>query len=217
MPSPLIDLPDNPAQFTEFLRQKLRTAAPIHSADELADRAVTRSAAVLVGFIWRDSGAQILLTQRAQHLPAHPGQISFPGGAREADDASHIATALRESWEEIGLQPDCVEVLGQLGDYHTVSRYRVTPIVGVVSPHARFIPHPTEVESVFELPAKVLLNPACYERRWVRRAGVRAKSYFVQYQDRLVWGATAGMLLSMARMLGAAGNPVERDDLEHFP
>lgn len=210
-------LPNTRQALSAFLREKLKQDDKPHSGDEYADVHNLRGAAVLVGLILRPQGVQILLTQRAQHLAAHPGQISFPGGASEKGDVDLIETALRESQEEVGLDPRCVEVVGQLGHYHTISRYRVLPIVGIISEQATFYPDPSEVDSVFELPAQQLLNPSLYERRWVRRAEVRAKSHFLQCDHRLVWGATAGMLLSMARLLGVKGEPQERDDLEYFP
>lgn len=176
-----------------------------------------KDAAVLIALVLRPDEVTVLLTRRASHLPAHPGQISFPGGAKEAHDADLAATALRESHEEIGLRPEQVDVLGVLGEYHTSSRFRVTPVVGLVYPELALHPDPAEVDEIFELPASVLLDPARYERRWVERPGVRIKSHFIEHNGYLVWGATAGMLIGFARLLGAKGEPVERDDMVHRP
>lgn len=199
-----------------WLRERLARGGDSLASDLSAPLA-RRAAAVLVGFVPRQDGGTILLTRRAAHLPAHPGQVCFPGGAREAHDADLIATALRESHEEIGLLPRQVEVLGLLGEYHTVSCFRVTPVVGLVQPEFYLFPDPAEVAEVFELPAAVLLDPARYERRWVERPGMRIKSHFLEYNGYLVWGATAAMLIGLARLLGATGEPVERDDLVHRP
>jgi len=161
-----------------------------------------KDAAVLIALVLRPDEVTILLTRRASHLPAHPGQISFPGGAKEAHDADSAATALRESHEEIGLRPEQVDVLGELGEYHTSSCFRVTPVVGLVNPGLDLHPDPAEVDEIFELPASVLLDPARYERRWVERPGVRIKSHFLECNGYLVWGATAGMLIGFASLLG---------------
>lgn len=209
-------LPDTSESLAIWLRERLANAQKIPEKD-VAAQPDGRPAAVLIGLVLRPSGLAILLTRRALHLPAHPGQISFPGGAMENRDADLVDTALRESQEEIGLLPEYVDVLGELGCYHTVSRFCVTPVVGLVSPEARLSPDPSEVSEIFELPARTLLNPALYERRWVERPGVRVKSDFIDCEGRLVWGATAGMLIGFARALGAIGIPVERDDLVHRP
>lgn len=209
-------LPQSPENLAVWLRERLQHDGSFLGHD-LADLPGTRLAAVLVPLVTRSQGVNIILTRRASHLPAHPGQISFPGGAREADDADLVATALRESHEEIGLLPEWVEVLGMLGEYHTSSRFRVTPVVGLVSPDLALHPDPDEVDEIFELPACILLDPSRYERRWVVRPGMRVKSHFLECNGYLVWGATAGMLIGLARQLGAKGEPIERDDLTYHP
>ncbi len=203
-------------QLASMLRVRLAAGHKPQGADR-PDSVTGRPAAVLVGLVPRASGVTILLTRRAAHLPAHPGQICFPGGAHEAHDVDAEATALRESHEEIGLAPERVQIMGRLGLYHTSSRFCVTPVVGLVSPDAAFVPDPSEVEEVFELPAAQLLNPARYERRWVERPGVRIRSHFIECEGKLVWGATAGMLIGFARLLGVEGEPIERDDLVYRP
>ncbi len=209
-------LPADAVELAALLRERLASGYKPQGSDR-PDPVPGRPAAVLVGLIPRGSGVTILLTRRAAHLPSHPGQISFPGGAHEAHDADAVATALRESQEEIGLAPERVQVLGQLGFYHTSSRFCVTPVVALVSPEAGLDPDPAEVEAIYELPATQLLDPGRYERRWVERPGLRIKSHFIECEGRLVWGATAGMLIGLARLLGAQGEPVERDDLVYRP
>ena len=209
-------LPNERGQLAQILRERLAAGgAPL--GHDISSAKAERFAAVLVPLVLHPQGPTILLTRRAAHLPAHPGQISFPGGAHEDHDVDRIATALRETEEEIGLAPHYVEVVGLLGEYQTSSRFSVTPVVGLVAPGFQLCPDPSEVEEVFEIPAAVLLDPARYERRWVVRDSMRIKSHFLDYEGRLVWGATAGMLIGCARLLGAVGEPVERDDLVYYP
>ncbi|MBM5570498.1 MULTISPECIES: CoA pyrophosphatase [Deefgea] len=166
-----------------------------------------RAAAVLIPIVLHPTGATVLLTERAAHLNAHAGQVSFPGGAREAQDSNAIATALRETEEEIGLPAECVEVLACLGDYHTISGYCVTPVVGLVQPGFSLQPDPTEVADVFELPLSVLLDRSRYEKRRVSRKGVRGTTHFLECGERVVWGATAGILLNFTLDLDLEGIP----------
>jgi 8-oxo-dGTP pyrophosphatase MutT (NUDIX family) len=158
-------------------------------------------AAVLVPLVARDDELTILLTQRSEQLPDHPGQISFPGGRWESHDHSAAEAALRESSEEIGLNPARVTILGELAPYETVTGYRVTPVVGWIA--APFQPRidPVEVADAFEIPLEHFLDPANY-RRCSRVVGGRAREYYeVPYADRYVWGATAAMLLIFYRTL----------------
>jgi len=208
--------PSERAAWRAFLRERLSHPDKPQGWD-IAHRAATREAAVLVPIVLRPQGATVLLTRRALHLPAHPGQISFPGGAVEDGDADAVATALRETGEEIGLAPRWIEIVGELGEYRTSSAFRVTPVVGLVEPGFTLQPDPAEVDAVLEIPVAALLDPARYERRWVERGELRIKSHFQQYGEHLVWGATAGMLIGFGRLLGIAGEPVERDDLVYRP
>ncbi|MDR3410164.1 MAG: CoA pyrophosphatase [Formivibrio sp.] len=209
-------LPHDRQSLAQSLRERL-AGDVLPLGGDIAGRLAGRQAAVLVLLVLHPQGPTILLTRRAAHLPAHPGQISFPGGAREDCDVDLVATALRETQEEIGLSQHSVEVLGMLGEYQTSSLFCVTPVVGLVEPGFLFSPDTAEVEEVFEIPAAVLLDPSQYERRWVERGGMRIKSHFLDYEGRLVWGATAGMLIGFARLLGSVGEPMERDDLVHYP
>lgn len=153
-------------------------------------------AAVLVPLINRASGVTVLLTQRTDHLSDHAGQISFPGGRAEQHDSSMEETALRETEEEIGLPRNQVELLGALPVYHTITGYRVTPIVGWVEPPLALDPDPFEVAEVFEVPLAFLLNPANHQRHSIVRDGQPHQYYAMPYQDRYIWGATAGMLIA---------------------
>lgn len=168
-------------------------------------------ASVLVPLVLRDD-LTVLLTQRTDHLTAHPGQISFPGGRVEAGDADPVATALREAHEEIGLDAGQVDVLGSLPTYTTGSGFIVTPVVALV--HSGFDPvvDPFEVAEVFEVPLAFLMTPAHHLRHRVEVGGVAREFWSMPYQgidDRgeprryFIWGATAAMLRNLYRFLVA--------------
>ncbi len=165
-----------------------------------------RAAAVLVPLVNRDAGLQVLLTQRSPDLPDHPGQISFPGGRMEPEDASAAHAALRETTEEIGLPAARVTVLGQLANYDTVTGYRVTPIVGWVEPPFDLTPDPIEVADVFEVPLAFLLDPANQQRHFRMLGMLRRDFWAIPYRDRYIWGATAAMLMILDRTLRAGAD-----------
>ncbi len=158
-------------------------------------------AAVLVPLVNRESGVQILLTQRTEHLRDHGGQVSFPGGRVEAGDASREATALREMQEEIGLGADCVTLLGRLPGYEIPSGFRITPVVGWIEPPFAVAPDPFEVADIFEAPLDYFLDPANYQRREYHFRGRHRHYLAIPWQGRYIWGATAGMLYSLCRLL----------------
>lgn len=161
-------------------------------------------AAVLVPLVVRPGGLQVLLTQRTDHLHDHAGQVSFPGGRREHSDAGSVATALRETREEIGLVEDFIEVVGLLDDYETGTGFRVTPVVSFVSEGFTLALDSFEVADAFEVPLDYLFDPANHQRR-SRQFNGRQRSYYVfEYQDRVVWGATAGMLMNLYRRVTGA-------------
>jgi 8-oxo-dGTP pyrophosphatase MutT (NUDIX family) len=147
----------------------------------------------------------MLLTQRSADLPDHPGQISFPGGRVEPEDASHAHAALREAQEEVGLPPAQVAVLGELAAYETVTGFRVTPIVGWVEPPFSLTPDPVEVADVFEVPLAFLLDPAHQQRHFRMLGEVRRDFWAIPYGERFIWGATAAMLMILDRTLRAPG------------
>jgi 8-oxo-dGTP pyrophosphatase MutT (NUDIX family) len=159
-------------------------------------------AAVLVPLVERGDGLRVLLTQRTAHLNAHAGQISFPGGRAEAHDTDPIATALRETEEEIGLEPARVEVIGRLSDYHTRTDFRVTPVVGLVAPPFALRLDAHEVDEAFEVPLAFLLDPANHQRHQREFQGRTVPFYAIAYRDYYIWGATAGMLINLYRFLG---------------
>ena len=161
---------------------------------------VTR-AAVLIPLVLKEDGLWVLLTQRTNHLRDHAGQISFPGGRMDPEDTGPEETALRESKEEIGLDPSRVEIIGHLPQYLTVSGYSVTPVVGLVQAQAEYVLDPFEVADVFEVPLEFLLNPANHQvRLWQSEQGGR-RFYSMPYENRFIWGATAGMLRNLYHLL----------------
>ena len=171
--------------------------------DVRPDAASLKAAAVLVPIVARPDELTVLFTRRTGHLKAHSGQVSFPGGRAEARDVSPEATALRETHEEIGLGPERVELLGRLADYHTRTGFRVTPVVGLVTPPLDLNPDAFEVEEVFEVPLSFLLDPANHQRHAREFQGRMVHYFAIPYRDYYIWGATAGMLVNFYRHLAA--------------
>jgi 8-oxo-dGTP pyrophosphatase MutT (NUDIX family) len=158
-------------------------------------------AAVLIPVIAHPGELTVLFTQRTAHLKSHAGQVSFPGGRAEPGDASAEFTALREAGEEIGLAAGRVEILARLPDYRTRTGFRVTPVIGLVTPPLELSPDPSEVAEVFEVPLVFLLDPRNRQRRTREFQGRQVGYYVFEYQDRVIWGATAGMLVNLHKML----------------
>ena len=163
---------------------------------------VYRQASVLVPIVVRNE-LQLLLTQRTSHLKNHAGQVSFPGGRAEPEDADAIATALREANEEIGLPAANVEVIGALPHYYTVTNFEVSPIVALVHPPFEVRAHAGEVAEVFEVPLSFLLDPANHEKRSRPWNGRERHFYAMPYGRFFIWGATAAMLRNLYHFLRA--------------
>jgi 8-oxo-dGTP pyrophosphatase MutT (NUDIX family) len=158
-------------------------------------------AAVLVGLIARPEGPAILLTERTAHLRDHAGQISLPGGRIEHTDPDPQAAALREAHEEIGLEPAKVEPLGHLPTYDTITGFRIHPVVGWIEPPVELVPDPFEVADVFELPLAFALDARNHTRDSYERSGRQRHFFVIRWQNRYIWGATAGILVNFARLL----------------
>jgi 8-oxo-dGTP pyrophosphatase MutT (NUDIX family) len=158
-------------------------------------------AAVLVPVVEYDPEPKILLTRRADHLAKHSGQVAFPGGKVEAQDDTPVATALRETHEEVGLDPTHVEIAGFLDTYETGTGFRVLPVVGFVRPGFTLQPDENEVADVFEVPVSLLFNHENYQAHDIVWEGRQRQYYSMDYQGFNIWGATAGMLHHFGRRM----------------
>ena len=166
-------------------------------------------ASVLLPLVMRGEGLALLLTRRTDHLKDHAGQISFPGGRAEPDDADAVATALRETEEEIGLARAHIDVVGSLPVYTTVTNFVVTPVVALVEPGFALQPDPFEVAEVFEVPLAFLMTPAHHQRHAFEWQGGHREFLAMPWQPPdaerpyFIWGATAAMLRNFYRFLSA--------------
>lgn len=177
------------------------------------ERAPT-AASVLVPLVMREDGLRVLLTRRTDHLRDHAGQISFPGGRAEPEDADAVATALRETEEEVGLAREHIEVIGHLPHYTTITRFVVTPVVALVRPGFTLALDDFEVAEAFEVPLPFLMTPAHHRRHVFEAAGQRRQFLSMPWQgldaqgqprEYFIWGATAAMLRNLYRSLSPAG------------
>ena len=186
------------------LRARLKrapSAYAVYGDDGTEGRdAASTPAAVLIPVIVHKE-LTVLFTQRTAHLKNHSGQVSFPGGRAEPGDASAEFTALRETEEEIGLAVQRVEVLARLPDYRTRTGFRVTPVIGLVAPPLELAPDPREVAEVFEVPLAFLMDERNCQRRTREFQGRQVGYYVFEYGERVIWGATAGILVNLNRML----------------
>lgn len=220
----------------QALRQRFHGGAPQFVADShgdgvrLADPGrPPAAAAVLVPLVLRAHGVQVLLTRRTEHLRSHAGQISFPGGRSEPYDADAVATALRETQEEVGILPAEVEILGQLPRYSTITRFDVTPVVALLQPNYTLRPDPFEVAEAFEVPLAYLMTPAHHRRHALQVDGQNRFFLSMPWQapgaaavagvaglsglpagpganpEYFIWGATAAMLRNLYRCLAHVG------------
>ncbi|MER2555805.1 MAG: CoA pyrophosphatase [Thauera sp.] len=170
-------------------------------AKDLAPSRPPTPAAVLVPLVLRDEAPSVLLTRRTDHLHHHPGQISFPGGRVEADDRSAVHTALRETEEEIGLASRHVELIGALPDYLTGTGFRVTPVVGLVRPPFDLRLDAFEVAEAFEVPLAHFLDARNHQEHSIMHEGRLRRFHAMPYHGYFIWGATAGIIMSLYRLL----------------
>lgn len=157
------------------------------------------AAAVLIAITDRDDPG-VILTVRRENLRTHAGQIAFPGGRVDVDEAP-IAAALREANEELLLDPAAVDMVGTIEDYRTVTGYVVTPVVGVIAPDLPLTAHEDEVAEWFEAPLAFLLDPANQQRRSALFQGQTRHYYEIVWNGRRIWGATAAMIVNLSRRL----------------
>lgn len=199
----------------QSLAERLAVASGVvpHDGDEqwrapggTAGGARATEAAVLVAFVDRPHPT-ILLTRRQAAMRQHSGQVAFPGGRADAEDADLVATALREAEEEVGLPRAAVQVVGAVPAYGTVTGFRVTPILAVIPPDLPLVPQPEEVARVFEVRCDHLFDPSMQVRRGIEWEGGTRHYYEIAFDGERIWGATAGMIRNIGALLGLDVDP----------
>jgi len=158
------------------------------------DIAIIRPAAVLVGVIPRNTGPTALLTLRPDTMPTHAGQVAFPGGKVDPIDLDEVAAALREAEEEVGIVPDDVQILGKAAPYVTGTRFRITPVVGLLPYDFVARPDPTEVADVFETPLDFLMDARNHRMGEAIYKGKPRRYYEMPHNGYRIWGVTAGII-----------------------
>jgi 8-oxo-dGTP pyrophosphatase MutT (NUDIX family) len=209
------DMPAIPAE--TMLPQALRerfvnqpTWAPEILRESSFSQRQIANASVLLPLVMRDE-LHVLLTQRTMHMSTHGGQIAFPGGKADEDDADAVATALRETYEEVGIEASHIEVIGSMPTYLTGTQFVITPVVALLQPDFELRLNTDEVAHAFEVPLSFLMNPANHHEHVFEWQGARRKWFSMPYPDEtapngkehFIWGATAGMLRNFYRFLHA--------------
>jgi 8-oxo-dGTP pyrophosphatase MutT (NUDIX family) len=187
--------------FFDALRAALAARAPGPSERHVGSP--LRPAAVLIPLFRSQAEIRVLLTQRSSELHHHAGQISFPGGSAEAQDADRTATALREASEEVGLRPEDCEVLGTLDPLPVISGFEITPVVAQVPSAYVFTPLSSEVARLIELPLKGFLAPGALEIVERERLGERLRILFYRVNGEEIWGATARVIEQLLTVAGS--------------
>lgn len=187
----------NKAEFlSRFYHLKITLSEPDYPL-----HAPGKPAAVLIPIIERQEQLSVLFTLRARHLKHHGGQVSFPGGKQEPDDSDLVNAALRETEEEIGLSGSNIEIIGRLTKYRTVSRYEVTPFIGLINAPLYLSLDKNEVDEVFEVPLAYLMDQQNHRIHWAKRHGKTYPVYFIQWQDKNIWGATAAFVRNLSHLI----------------
>lgn len=153
-----------------------------------------RKASVLIGFVEREHGLNIIFTRRARHLKHHPGQISFPGGKYEASDSNLAETALRETFEEVGIDRNKIEIFGQMPELVTISKFTVTPFLAFISPDYEIQIDANEVDELFEVPASIILDKNHLHSQKFKVNNFSHRVFGLSYQHHFIWGMTAQII-----------------------
>lgn len=160
----------------------------------IPEGAPRKAAAVLVPLVLRSEGTTLLLTKRRDHLSSHAGQIAFPGGRIDGEHETAVAAALREAFEETGVEAGFIEPIGFLDGYVTVTSYAIVPVVALLRPGFTITPHDGEVADVFEVPLAFLMDAANHQKHARDWNGGKRYYYAMPFGERYIWGATAGMI-----------------------
>ena len=173
-------------------------AKQINSEADFPLKKPGKPAAVLLPILEYTDELTVLFTVRARHLKHHAGQVSFPGGKREPTDRSLLETALRETYEEVGLLPSKVEIVGNLPLYRTVSQYEVIPYIGFISAPTNLTLDKNEVDSIFEVPLSFLMDQQNHLIHWVKRKDGQFPIYLIPWNQHNIWGATAAFVRNLS-------------------
>lgn len=169
-------------------------------SDFIADLGSLRDAAVLIAITDRPEPG-VILVQRPDYMRNHPGQIAFPGGKIDPEDKDAVHAALREAHEEVSLDPLHVDIIGATDPYHSGSGFRIQPILGVIPPDLPLVPCPEEVDDWFEAPLNFVLDPKNATNHIGEWRGVRREYFEIMWNDRRIWGITAGILMNLSTRL----------------
>ena len=189
-------MPDGAGLTRDGIRRRL-LERPIGVRGNGVDDGRNTRAAVLIPLVERVEGWFVLFTLRSADLADHAGQISFPGGRIDPEDANEDDAALREAEEEIGLPRAHVEIAGRLDTWISGTGFIITPIVGLVRPVAHLVPNPVEVAEIFEVPLDFLMTPGNHQRLKREWQGIERQYYAMPFNDRYIWGVTAGILRNL--------------------
>lgn len=183
-----------------FLLQPLKANNSTGKQNQWAEQNTLIDSAVLVVLSQQTEQLQVLLTKRASHLKHHPGQISFPGGKVDTSDQNHIATALREAYEEVGLSCKSLTILGKLNNYQTLSGFNITPIIALQKQATHYQINNNEVDQVFHVPLQYFLHQDKFTLT-VERRQRKHHIYFIPYKEHNIWGATAAIINDLSNFL----------------
>ena len=183
------------------LRHRIKTALALRKRVELAPGPVP--AAVLIPLFLKNDDYHMLLTKRTENLTHHRGQVSFPGGVSQPEDRDSLRTALRETWEEVGIYPEDVDILGVLDDFLSIYNYLVTPYVGIVAAGHQLRINPAEIERIIEIPLSFLLKPDIFRIEEWDWQGSTYPLFSIYYEGDKIWGITAAILMQLLAIISA--------------